>query len=66
MTIFKKWSERKFAAFDVKMTKKKKFTEQKIAKKLSRRHFPKKIDQEYKWEICAVYNSHIQITIVLD
>ena len=50
----------------LKWPKTKNLTEQKFANKLSGRHFPKKIDQEYKWEICAVYNSHIQITIVLD
>ena len=62
MTTSKKWPEGKFAAFD-KMTHDNNFYGTTICKNLPGRYFPKKIGQEYKWKICAVYNSHIQLTI---
>ena len=42
MTISKKWCERKFAAFDVKMTKNKKFYGTKICKQIIRKTLSKK------------------------
>ena len=55
---------KKICSILIKLPTAKKFTEQQFAKKLSGRHFPKKIDHENNWEICAAYNNHIQITIV--